>query len=31
MVDKGKVLTFKSFAEKAVRKMEERKKNKVKK
>ena len=25
MVDKGKVLTFKSFAEKAVRKMEERK------
>ena len=30
MVDKGKVLTFKSFAEKAVRKMEERKKIKVK-
>ena len=31
MVDKGKVLTFKSFAEKAVRKMEERKKIKLKK
>lgn len=31
MVDKDKVLTFKSFAEKAVRKMEERKKRRVKK
>lgn len=31
MVDKEKILTFKSFAEKAVKRMEERKKRKVKK
>lgn len=30
MVDKEKILTFKSFAEKAVKRMEERKKRKVK-
>ena len=30
MVDKEKILTFKSFADKAVKKMEERKKRKVK-